>query len=56
MKPVASPIRNNSRRFFIATSNETAKSYYESVCLSKTKLDVPKHSLGFFSTETPIPR
>lgn len=44
MKPVASPIRNNSRRFFIATSNETAKSDYKYVCLRKNKLDVPKHS------------
>lgn len=30
MKPVANPIRNNSRRFFIVTSNKTAKSYFES--------------------------
>lgn len=47
MKPVASPITNNSRRFFIATSNETAKSDYKYVCLRKNKLDVPKHN--FFS-------
>lgn len=31
----------------LQTSNETAKSYYESVCLSKNKLDEPKHTFFF---------
>lgn len=51
MKPAASPTTNNSRRFFIATSNKATKKVPTdlSVCRNKIrkKLDVPKH--GFSS-------